>query len=80
MQNSIAVLNKIFPPHMVPSQLKILIPVGMPTIIEVIAKGEGGFLMREGDVHPCEARNAKSADDLGEIFRGDGERDGRMRG
>ena len=38
MQNSIGVLNWIFPPHIVPSQLKILIPVGTPTSIEVIAK------------------------------------------
>ena len=28
MQNSIGVLNSIFPPHMVANQLKILIPVG----------------------------------------------------
>src|SRR6266705_4987973 len=38
MQKSIGVLNWIRPPHMVPSQLKILIPVGMPTAIEVIVK------------------------------------------
>src|SRR5258708_34036871 len=37
-QNSIGVLNWILPPHMVPSQLKILIPVGTPTAIVVIAK------------------------------------------
>src|SRR3979409_1541078 len=28
MQNSMGVLNSIFPPHMVASQLKILMPVG----------------------------------------------------
>ena len=28
----------IRPPHMVPSQLKILMPVGMPTTIEVMVK------------------------------------------
>src|SRR6201993_4359299 len=33
MQNSIGVLNSIFPPHMVASQLKILIPVGTATAI-----------------------------------------------
>src|SRR5262249_24762566 len=38
MQKSIGVLNWIRPPHMVPIQLKILIPVGMPTAIVVIAK------------------------------------------
>src|SRR4029077_5658326 len=36
--NSIGVLNWIFPPHMGPSQLKILIPVGTPTAIVVIVK------------------------------------------
>ncbi len=35
---SIGVLNWIRPPHIVPSQLKILIPVGTPTAIVVIAK------------------------------------------
>src|SRR6202167_5693587 len=38
MQNSIGALNWIFPPHIVPIQLKILIPVGIPTIIVVITK------------------------------------------
>src|SRR5260370_40367766 len=38
MQNNIGVLNWILPPHIVPSQLKILIPVGTPTAIAVIAK------------------------------------------
>src|ERR1700688_323890 len=38
MLNSIGVLNWILPPHIVPIQLKILIPVGMPTIIVVITK------------------------------------------
>ncbi len=38
MQKSIGVLNWILPPHIVPSQLKILIPVGMPTAMVVIAK------------------------------------------
>src|SRR6185369_2367882 len=38
MQNSIGVLNRMLPPHMVAIQLKILIPVGMPTAIVVIAK------------------------------------------
>src|SRR5215472_1679349 len=38
IENSIGVLNWILPPHMVPIQLKILIPVGMPTAIVVIAK------------------------------------------
>ena len=38
MQNSIGVLNWIRPPHIVPSQLKILIPVGIPTAIEVMVK------------------------------------------
>src|SRR5262249_46626404 len=38
MQNNIGVLNWILPPHIVPSQLKILMPVGMPTAIEVIVK------------------------------------------
>ncbi len=28
MQNSIGVAKRIFPPHIVPSQLKILMPVG----------------------------------------------------
>src|SRR4029453_18917048 len=36
--NSIGVLNWMRPPHMVPSQLKILMPVGMPTAIVVMAK------------------------------------------
>src|SRR5215472_5429379 len=38
MQNSIGTLKRILPPHMVPIQLKILIPVGTPTAIVVIAK------------------------------------------
>src|SRR5258708_6046980 len=38
MQNSIGVLNWMRPPHIVPIQLKILIPVGIPTIIVVIVK------------------------------------------
>src|SRR6516225_1242762 len=38
IENSIGVLNWILPPHIVPIQLKILIPVGMPTHIVVIAK------------------------------------------
>ena len=38
MQNNIGVLNWILPPHMVPSQLKILIPVGTPTAMVVIVK------------------------------------------
>src|SRR3954470_15710040 len=38
MENNIGVLNWIRPPHMVPSQLKILIPVGTPTAIVVIVK------------------------------------------
>ena len=38
IENSIGVLNWIRPPHIVPSQLKILIPVGTPTAIVVIAK------------------------------------------
>src|ERR1700757_5309312 len=38
MQNSMGVLNWILPPHMVPSQLKILRLVGTPTAIVVIAK------------------------------------------
>src|SRR5215471_21335314 len=37
-QNSMGVLNSIFPPHMVASQLKILIPVGTPTAIVDKAK------------------------------------------
>ncbi len=32
MQKSIGVAKRILPPHMVPIQLKILMPVGMPTI------------------------------------------------
>jgi hypothetical protein len=35
---SIGVLNWIRPPHIVPSQLNILIPVGTPTAMVVIAK------------------------------------------
>src|SRR5215510_856643 len=38
MANSIGVLSWILPPHMVPIQLKILIPVGMPTAIVVMVK------------------------------------------
>src|ERR1700733_13531800 len=38
MQNSIGALNWICPPHMVPSQLNILMPVGIPTAIEVMVK------------------------------------------
>ena len=38
MLNSIGVLNWIFPPHIVPIQLKILIPVGTPTAIVVMVK------------------------------------------
>ena len=38
VQKSIGVLNWIFPPHIVPIQLKILIPVGMPTAIVVMVK------------------------------------------
>src|ERR1700692_4473095 len=38
MLNSIGVLNRIFPPHIVPIQLKILIPVGTPTAMVVIVK------------------------------------------
>src|SRR5215813_14180403 len=38
IENSIGVLNWILPPHIVAIQLKILIPVGMPTAIVVIAK------------------------------------------
>src|SRR3974390_2645296 len=38
MQKSIGVLNWILPPHMVPSQLKILIPVGTPTTNDVMVK------------------------------------------
>ena len=37
-QKSIGAANRILPPHIVPSQLKILIPVGMPTAIVVMAK------------------------------------------
>src|SRR5215475_1769289 len=36
--NSIGVLNWMRPPHIVASQLKILIPVGTPTAIVVITK------------------------------------------
>jgi len=36
--NSIAVVSRIAPPHMVPIQLKILIPVGTPTAIVVMVK------------------------------------------
>src|ERR1700690_838905 len=38
MLNSIGVLNWIFPPHIVPIQLKILIPVGTATAIVVRVK------------------------------------------
>jgi hypothetical protein len=38
MANSIGVLSWMRPPHMVPSQLKILMPVGMPTAMVVMAK------------------------------------------
>src|SRR4029453_2528238 len=38
IENSIGVLNWILPPHIVPIQLKILIPVGTPTAIVVIVK------------------------------------------
>src|ERR1700730_12618311 len=38
MQKSMGALNWILPPHIVPIQLKILIPVGIPTIIVVITK------------------------------------------
>ena len=38
MLNSIGVLNWILPPHIVPIQLKILIPVGTPTAIVVRVK------------------------------------------
>src|ERR1043166_758344 len=38
IENSIGVLNWMLPPHMVAIQLKILIPVGIPTAIVVIAK------------------------------------------
>ena len=31
MQKSIGVAKRSFPPHIVPIQLKILMPVGMPT-------------------------------------------------
>ena len=31
VQNSMGVAKRILPPHMVASQLKILMPVGMPT-------------------------------------------------
>src|SRR5271170_7476769 len=38
MQKSMGVLKMILPPHMVPIQLKILIPVGTPIAIVVIVK------------------------------------------
>ena len=39
MENSIGVVKRILPPHMVASQLKILIPVGMATsIVESVKK------------------------------------------
>src|SRR5207302_1039107 len=38
MLNSIGVLNWILPPHIVPSQLKILIPVGTAITMLVIVK------------------------------------------
>ena len=38
MQNSIGVLNSIFPPHMVASQLKILMPVGTAMAMVEITK------------------------------------------
>src|ERR1700739_2016415 len=38
MLNSIGVLKSILPPHIVPSQLKILIPVGTPIAMVVMVK------------------------------------------
>src|ERR1700726_3730920 len=38
IQNSIGVLNSIFPPHMVANQLKILIPVGTAIAMVEITK------------------------------------------
>ena len=38
MQNSIGISKRILPPHMVASQLKILIPVGTPTTIVEMTK------------------------------------------
>ena len=38
MQKSIGVAKRILPPHIVPSQLKILMPVGTPTSMVEIAK------------------------------------------
>jgi hypothetical protein len=37
-ENSMLVVKRMLPPHMVPSQLKILIPVGMPMSIVDSAK------------------------------------------
>ena len=38
MQNIMGTVKRIFPPHMVPSQLKILIPVGTPMAMVEAAK------------------------------------------
>ena len=39
MQNSMGMVSRILPPHMVPSQLKILIPVGTPiAMVEAVKK------------------------------------------
>src|SRR5947208_13046843 len=38
MHHSMGVSNRIFPPYIVASQLKILTPVGRPTTIEATAK------------------------------------------
>ena len=38
MQKSIGVSKRILPPHMVASQLKILMPVGTPTAMVAITK------------------------------------------
>src|SRR5580692_25605 len=38
MQNNIGLLNWIFPPHIVPSQLKILMPVGTAITMVVRTK------------------------------------------
>src|SRR5205085_5798509 len=38
VQKSIGVAKRIFPPHIVPIQLKILMPVGTPTSIVEMAK------------------------------------------
>jgi hypothetical protein len=38
MQNNRGVSKRSFPPHIVPSQLKILMPVGIPTIMVEMAK------------------------------------------